>query len=57
MDDNGDIQLMQTEFSEKLGPLMEEYLQKSNSVPMFMGALTSDLFNSQVMEEDTTIMD
>ncbi|KAK2711842.1 mitotic spindle assembly checkpoint protein MAD1-like [Artemia franciscana] len=57
MDDNGDIQLMQTEFSEKLGPLMEEYLQKSNSVPMFMGALTSDLFNSQFMEEDTTIMD
>lgn len=41
------MHLLETEYSTTLGLLIEEYLQKQDSVPMFLNALQSDLYSQQ----------
>lgn len=43
------VDLLETTFSATLGPLIEQYLQRQNSVPMFLNAVQSDLFNQQTV--------
>jgi len=43
------VNLMETAFSANLGNLIEQYLQKQHSVPMFLNAVQSDLFNQQTV--------
>lgn len=43
------VNLLETAFSATLGALVEQYLQQQHSVPMFLNAVQSDLFNQQTM--------
>ncbi|XP_076226270.1 mitotic arrest-deficient 1 [Nomia melanderi] len=43
------VDLLETAFSATLGSLVEQYLQRQHSVPMFLNAVQSDLFNQQTM--------
>ncbi|CAK9811320.1 Mitotic spindle assembly checkpoint protein MAD1 [Anthophora plagiata] len=43
------MDLLETAFSATLGSLVEQYLQRQHSVPMFLNAVQTDLFNQQTM--------
>ncbi|XP_015429579.1 PREDICTED: mitotic spindle assembly checkpoint protein MAD1 [Dufourea novaeangliae] len=43
------VDLLETAFSATLGSLVEQYLQRQHSVPMFLNAVQTDLFNQQTM--------
>ncbi|RLU19512.1 hypothetical protein DMN91_008069 [Ooceraea biroi] len=43
------VNLIETAFSANVGNLIEQYLQRQNSVPMFLNAVQSDLFNQQTV--------
>ncbi|XP_066589781.1 mitotic spindle assembly checkpoint protein MAD1-like [Prorops nasuta] len=43
------VELLETTFSATLGELMEQYLQRQHSVPMFLNAVQSDLFAQQTV--------
>ena len=43
------VDLLETAFSATLGSLLEQYLHRQHSVPMFLNAVQSDLFNQQTM--------
>ncbi|XP_076294656.1 mitotic arrest-deficient 1 isoform X2 [Lasioglossum baleicum] len=43
------VDLLETAFSATLGTLVERHLQQQHSVPMFLNAVQSDLFNLQTM--------
>ncbi|XP_014484736.1 PREDICTED: mitotic spindle assembly checkpoint protein MAD1 [Dinoponera quadriceps] len=48
------VDLLQTPYSTNLNSLIEQYLQKQHSVPMFLNALQSDLFNHQTVTNIVT---
>ncbi|CAL1543386.1 unnamed protein product [Lymnaea stagnalis] len=50
--ERGEIQLLQTDFSLTLQDAMETYLQRQNSIPMFLSHITMDLFSKQTMNFD-----
>ncbi|XP_076623924.1 mitotic arrest-deficient 1 [Colletes latitarsis] len=43
------VDLLETAFSATLVPLVEQYLRRQHSVPMFLNAVQSDLFSQQTM--------
>ncbi|XP_071871355.1 mitotic arrest-deficient 1 isoform X3 [Bombus fervidus] len=43
------VDLLETAFSATLGTLVERHLQQQHSVPMFLNAVQTDLFNQQTM--------
>lgn len=43
------VELLETAFSATLGHTVEQYLQRQHSVPMFLNAVQTDLFNQQTM--------
>ncbi|KOC68502.1 Mitotic spindle assembly checkpoint protein MAD1 [Habropoda laboriosa] len=43
------VDLLETAFSATLGSLVEQHLQRQHSVPMFLNAVQTDLFNQQTM--------
>ncbi|KYN02678.1 PREDICTED: mitotic spindle assembly checkpoint protein MAD1 [Cyphomyrmex costatus] len=43
------VDMLETDFSANLGNLIEQYLQKQHSVPMFLNAVQSDLFSQQTV--------
>lgn len=43
------VDLLETVFSATLGSLVERHLQQQHSVPMFLNAVQSELFNQQTM--------
>lgn len=43
------VDLLETAFSATLGILVERHLQQQHSVPMFLNAVQTDLFNQQTM--------
>lgn len=43
------VDLLETAFSATLGSLVEQHLHRQHSVPMFLNAVQSDLFNQQTM--------
>ncbi|XP_026666569.1 mitotic spindle assembly checkpoint protein MAD1 isoform X2 [Ceratina calcarata] len=43
------VDLLETAFSATLGHLVEQHLQRQHSVPMFLNAVQTDLFNQQTM--------
>ncbi|XP_054004659.1 mitotic spindle assembly checkpoint protein MAD1 isoform X1 [Hylaeus anthracinus] len=43
------VDLLETAFSATLVPLVEQYLQRQHSVPMFLNAVQTDLFNQQTI--------
>jgi len=43
----GEIQMLESEFSLELGELMEEHLEKNNSIPMFLAGLIMQLYYKQ----------
>lgn len=45
----GGVDLLETDFSARLGNLIERHLQMQHSVPMFINAVQSDLFAQQTM--------
>ncbi|XP_025081208.1 mitotic spindle assembly checkpoint protein MAD1-like isoform X2 [Pomacea canaliculata] len=46
---SGEIQMLQTEFSERQQDKMDLYLQHKDSIPALLSAITLDLFNQQTM--------
>merc|ERR1712059_125937 len=48
----GEIQMLESEFSLELGDLMEEHLEKNNSIPMFLAGLITQLFRRQEGSEE-----
>eukprot|EP00092_Neocalanus_flemingeri_P033116 GFUD01036011.1.p1 GENE.GFUD01036011.1~~GFUD01036011.1.p1 ORF type:complete len:782 (+),score=288.73 GFUD01036011.1:56-2401(+) len=44
---SGEIQMLESEFSLELGELMEEHLEKNNSIPMFLAGLIMQLYYKQ----------
>lgn len=49
MGQNGEMDLLATPFSETVGDLIEIYLQQQNSIPVFLSALTMQLFQKQTL--------
>ena len=51
---DGEISMLESDFSLELGELMEEHLEKENSIPMFLAGLIRKLYNRRhgVSEED-----
>ncbi|BFZ17481.1 hypothetical protein BsWGS_20520 [Bradybaena similaris] len=45
----GEIQMLQTDFSMTVQDAMETYLQKHNSIPLFLSSITMELFSRQTM--------
>ncbi|XP_008947103.1 PREDICTED: mitotic spindle assembly checkpoint protein MAD1 [Merops nubicus] len=45
----GKMQLLETEFSQTIGELIELHLLRQDSIPAFLSALTLDLFSRQTM--------
>nr|XP_012232777.1 PREDICTED: LOW QUALITY PROTEIN: mitotic spindle assembly checkpoint protein MAD1 [Linepithema humile] len=43
------VDMLETTFSANLGNLIEQYLQRQHSVPMFLNAVQSDLFSQQTV--------
>ncbi|XP_078045428.1 mitotic arrest-deficient 1 [Augochlora pura] len=43
------VDLLETAFSATLGILVEQHLQRQHSVPMFLNAVQTDLYNQQTM--------
>ena len=43
----GEIQMLESEFSLELGELMEEHLERNNSIPMFLAGLIMQLYYKQ----------
>lgn len=43
------VDLLETAFSTNLSSLIEQYLQRQHSVPMFLNAVQSDLFSQQTV--------
>ncbi|XP_012531863.1 mitotic spindle assembly checkpoint protein MAD1 [Monomorium pharaonis] len=43
------VDMLETAFSASLGSLVEQYLQKQHSVPMFLNAVQSELFSQQTI--------
>ncbi|XP_011695056.1 PREDICTED: mitotic spindle assembly checkpoint protein MAD1 [Wasmannia auropunctata] len=43
------VDMLETVFSANLGSLIEQYLQRQHSVPMFLNAVQSDLFSQQTV--------
>ena len=50
----GDIQMLESEFSLELGELMEEHLERNNSIPMLLAGLTMQLFYKQNGADEET---
>ncbi|KYQ60133.1 Mitotic spindle assembly checkpoint protein MAD1 [Trachymyrmex zeteki] len=48
------VGMLETAFSANLDSLIEQYLQKQHSVPMFLNAVQSDLFSQQTVTNVTT---
>ncbi|XP_068607328.1 mitotic spindle assembly checkpoint protein MAD1 isoform X1 [Brachionichthys hirsutus] len=46
---NGSMQLMETEFSKTLGEMMSLHLHHQKSIPVFLSAVTLDLFSRQTI--------
>lgn len=44
---SGEIQMLESEFSLELGELMEEHLERNNSIPMFLAGLIMQLYYKQ----------
>lgn len=42
-----ELNLLETSYSTRLGPLIETYLHEHNSIPAFLGAITMELFGQQ----------
>jgi len=42
---DGEISMLESEFSLELGDLMEEHLERQNSIPMFLAGLIRKLYN------------
>lgn len=51
---DGTTQLLQNEYSDKLTDYIEIYLQRADSFPAFLAALTLDLFNSTAGDNKDT---
>ncbi|KAF7277840.1 hypothetical protein GWI33_009097 [Rhynchophorus ferrugineus] len=45
----GDLNLLENEFSANLGPMIDLHLIHQNSIPVFLSAITMDLFNQKTM--------
>jgi len=50
----GDIQMLESEFSLELGELMEEHLERNNSIPMLLAGLIMQLFYKQNGADEET---
>ncbi|EFN76971.1 Mitotic spindle assembly checkpoint protein MAD1 [Harpegnathos saltator] len=50
----GGVDLLETSYSVNLSNLIEQYLQKQHSVPMFLNAVQSDLFSHQTVTNIVT---
>lgn len=45
----GDLNLLENEFSATLGPMIDLHLIHQKSIPVFLSAITMDLFNQKTM--------
>lgn len=46
---SGEMQLLETEFSDSLSDLIDAYLSQADSIPAFLASVTMDLFNKQTI--------
>lgn len=49
------VDLLETAFSTNLSNLIEQYLQRQHSVPMFLNAVQSDLFSQQTVTHTNVV--
>lgn len=45
----GDLNLLENEFSATLGPMIDLHLMHQNSIPVFLSAITMDLFQQKTI--------
>merc|ERR1712150_49186 len=45
--EDGQICMLESEFSLEMGDLMQEHLERNNSIPMFLAAVIMKLFDNQ----------
>ncbi|XP_050299505.1 mitotic spindle assembly checkpoint protein MAD1 [Anthonomus grandis grandis] len=48
----GDLNLLENDFVAKLGPMIELHLNNQKSIPVFLSAITLDLFNQKTMTKN-----
>jgi len=51
MQPNGEMQLLETEYSKTLEELINLHLHHQNSIPVFLSALCMNLFSQQTIME------
>lgn len=51
------MELLETPFSETLVDLIDLNLKQHKSIPLFLAAVTNDLFNKQTMTMTSTMME
>lgn len=49
MSESGELQLIESDYSNRLADMIHEYLGEQASVPLFLSNLTIQLFNNQTM--------
>lgn len=49
LNDVGELDMLETEFSNRLDDMVSNYLVEHHSMPAFLGSLTLDLFQRQTM--------
>lgn len=49
VDKDGDLNLLENEYSATLEPMINLHLRHQKSIPVFLSAITMDLFNSKTM--------
>lgn len=54
-DRTGECSLLETAFSSQLSDLIELHLAQQNSIPVFLSAVTTDLFSRMTFQETTTV--
>lgn len=49
---NDGVEMVHTDYSTTLGELVELHLHQNRSIPLFLSALTMELFTKQTMQQD-----
>ncbi|XP_057656026.1 mitotic spindle assembly checkpoint protein MAD1 [Diorhabda carinulata] len=57
VDKNGDLNLLENEFSANLESMINLHLRHQKSIPVFLSAITMDLFNNKTMTTKTIEQD
>lgn len=57
LNSDGNLNLLENNFSSSLDDMVEHHLRQQKSIPMFLSAITMDLFNNRTMATTTYEID